>query len=188
MFTVKSDIEFPSTMIPRFLLPVVAFLATLAPFSFCAAETLQATAVIHGDQDGGTISRHLYGHFAEHLGRCIYDGIWVGEGSSIPNSRGMRTDIIEALRKLKIPNLRWPGGCFADNYHWRDGILECEMKNVNAAKVTGRILTADKLDAHNTFDEPDRVKPGSFDKAAIDSGKLAADIPPRSIVVFEVTN
>lgn len=68
------------------------------------------------------ISRHCYGHFAEHLGRCIYDGIWVGEGSSLPNHAGIRRDVVEALRRLRIPNLRWPGGCFADTYHWRDGI------------------------------------------------------------------
>ena len=74
------------------------------------------------DVDGGTISRHIYGHFAEHLGRCIYDGIYVGEDSSIPNVRGIRTDIVEALKKIRIPNLRWPGGCFADDYHWMDGI------------------------------------------------------------------
>src|SRR5262245_7434312 len=82
-----------------------------------AADTLNAKAVVHGESDGGIISRHLYGQFAEHLGRCIYDGIWVGEESRIPNTRGMRTDIIEALRAIKIPNLRWPGGCYADDYH-----------------------------------------------------------------------
>jgi alpha-L-arabinofuranosidase len=68
------------------------------------------------------INRHIYGHFAEHLGYCIYDGIWVGEESSIPNVRGIRTDVVEALRKINAPNLRWPGGCFADVYHWQDGI------------------------------------------------------------------
>ena len=68
------------------------------------------------------ISRHIYGHFAEHLGWCIYDGLWVGEESRIANKCGIRNDIIEALRRIQIPNLRWPGGCFADNYHWMDGI------------------------------------------------------------------
>ena len=68
------------------------------------------------------ISKHIYGHFAEHLGRCIYDGIFVGEKSKIQNINGVRTDIIKALKDLKIPNLRWPGGCFADYYHWKDGI------------------------------------------------------------------
>lgn len=71
---------------------------------------------------GPPISKHLYGHFAEHLGRCIYDGLWVGEGSSIPNTRGVRNDIVGALRKMKVPNLRWPGGCFADQYDWRAGV------------------------------------------------------------------
>lgn len=68
------------------------------------------------------ISKHIYGQFSEHLGHCIYGGIWVGENSSIPNKRGIRNDVVEALMKIKIPNLRWPGGCFADEYHWMDGI------------------------------------------------------------------
>jgi len=78
--------------------------------------------VIHADKGAETISRNIYGHFAEHLGRCIYAGIWVGPDSSIPNTRGIRNDIVEALKKIKIPVLRWPGGCFADEYHWKDGI------------------------------------------------------------------
>ncbi|QGW27557.1 alpha-N-arabinofuranosidase [Phnomibacter ginsenosidimutans] len=70
-----------------------------------------------------TISRHIYGHFAEHLGRCIYDGIYVGDTNKvIPNTDGVRNDIIAALQQLKVPNLRWPGGCFADTYHWKDGV------------------------------------------------------------------
>lgn len=77
---------------------------------------------VYTQQERGTINRHIYGHFAEHLGRCIYDGFYVGEDSPIPNTRGFRNDIVEALRKINIPNLRWPGGCFADEYHWRDGI------------------------------------------------------------------
>jgi len=78
--------------------------------------------MINADQGRQTISRHIYGHFAEHLGRCIYGGIYVGQESSIPNTRGIRNDVVTALRNLNIPNLRWPGGCFADEYHWRDGV------------------------------------------------------------------
>jgi alpha-N-arabinofuranosidase len=74
------------------------------------------------DQPKGTINRNIYGHFAEHLGRLIYEGLWVGEDSTIPNTRGLRNDVVSALRELRIPVLRWPGGCFADEYHWRDGI------------------------------------------------------------------
>ncbi|MBN1782612.1 alpha-N-arabinofuranosidase [bacterium] len=78
--------------------------------------------IVHADQGKETISRHIYGHFSEHLGHCIYGGIWVGEDSKIPNTRGIRKDVVEALKKINIPNLRWPGGCFADEYHWMDGI------------------------------------------------------------------
>ncbi|MBO0884129.1 MAG: alpha-N-arabinofuranosidase, partial [Mycobacterium sp.] len=81
-----------------------------------------ARLVVDLDVPGSRISRHLYGHFAEHLGRCIYGGFYVGEDSPIPNAGGIRLDVVEALRGLNIPNLRWPGGCFADFYHWRDGI------------------------------------------------------------------
>jgi alpha-L-arabinofuranosidase len=80
------------------------------------------TLTIYADSGKNTISRNIYGHFSEHLGRCIYGGIWVGENSPIPNTRGIRNDVIAALRRIRIPNLRWPGGCFADEYHWRDGI------------------------------------------------------------------
>ncbi|WP_227497077.1 alpha-N-arabinofuranosidase [Planctomonas psychrotolerans] len=82
----------------------------------------EARIVINLDVPGAVISRHLYGHFAEHLGRCIYGGFWVGEDSDIPNEGGIRLDVVDALKRLGIPNLRWPGGCFADEYHWRDGI------------------------------------------------------------------
>lgn len=68
------------------------------------------------------INKNIYGHFSEHLGRCIYEGIYVGEESTIPNVKGMRSDVIEALKNIKVPVLRWPGGCFADEYHWKDGI------------------------------------------------------------------
>ncbi len=87
-----------------------------------AADGQPARLVVHADQGKDIINRNVYGHFAEHLGRCIYDGLWVGKDSEIPNTSGVRTDVIEALKEIHIPNLRWPGGCFADNYHWRDGI------------------------------------------------------------------
>ncbi len=86
------------------------------------------------------INREIYGHFSEHLGRCIYNGIYVGENSSVPNKNGIRTDVIEALKRIKIPVLRWPGGCFADEYHWKDGIGEKterkKLVNTNWGQVT----------------------------------------------------
>ncbi len=78
--------------------------------------------VIDIERQGAKIDRNIYGHFSEHLGRCIYEGIWVGEKSKIPNVRGIRKDVVQALKKIKVPVLRWPGGCFADEYHWQDGI------------------------------------------------------------------
>lgn len=92
----------------------------LAPLGLQAQE--KATVSLHPDKAENTISRHIYGQFAEHLGTCIYGGLWVGEDSSIPNTQGYRNDVLNALKELSIPNLRWPGGCFADEYHWMDGI------------------------------------------------------------------
>ncbi len=68
------------------------------------------------------INKEIYGQFAEHLGTCIYGGLWVGPESSIPNTQGYRNDVLQALRDIKVPVMRWPGGCFADEYHWMDGI------------------------------------------------------------------
>ncbi|MBD0378953.1 alpha-N-arabinofuranosidase [Paenibacillus sedimenti] len=88
---------------------------------------------INADMAKGKINRNIYGHFSEHLGRCIYEGIWVGEDSPIPNTKGIRNDVLAALKKIKVPVLRWPGGCFADEYHWKDGVgpLESRKKMIN---------------------------------------------------------
>lgn len=86
------------------------------------AASQKVTVELMPEQATDTISRMLYGQFAEHLGGCVYGGIWVGEDSPIPNTRGYRNDALQAIRDLEIPVLRWPGGCFADDYHWRDGI------------------------------------------------------------------
>lgn len=78
--------------------------------------------IVNADINRGKINKNIYGHFAEHLGRCIYEGIWVGEHSAIPNTKGIRDDVLAALKQINIPVLRWPGGCFADEYHWKDGV------------------------------------------------------------------
>ena len=99
-----------------------------------------ATLVVDADASKYTISRHIYGHFSEHLGRCIYDGYWVSEGMKVPKQDRIRLDIVDALKKIHIPNLRWPGGCFADEYHWRDGIGPRDQRptmiNTNWGNVT----------------------------------------------------
>src|SRR3954463_4567035 len=83
---------------------------------------MSAKVLLHLDEPGATIRPELYGHFAEHLGACVEEGLWVGEDSPIPNIGGLRADIVEALQRLGVPVLRWPGGCFADDYHWADGV------------------------------------------------------------------
>jgi alpha-L-arabinofuranosidase len=98
------------------LILFICLFAYYSPFA-------QNSILLNADDTRDTISRHIYGHFAEHLGKCIYGGFYVGENNKkIPNTKGVRNDVVQALKKLQIPNLRWPGGCFADTYHWKDGI------------------------------------------------------------------
>src|SRR5687768_4570302 len=95
----------------------------LFSFLFTINSIGQNTIAIQTDGGKTKINRHIYGHFAEHLGRSIYGGFYVGEkNTTIPHTAGVRNDVVDALKKLKVPNLRWPGGCFADTYHWKDGI------------------------------------------------------------------
>ena len=108
--------------------------------------------VLNADQGRGQISRHLYGHFAEHLGRCIYDGIWVGEDSPIPNTRGIRNDVLAALRQIKVPVLRWPGGCYADGYHWKDGVGPKEERPRTVNFHWGDVVEDNHFGTHEFLD------------------------------------
>jgi alpha-N-arabinofuranosidase len=108
--------------------------------------------VIHADEGKETISRNIYGHFSEHLGRCIYEGFWVGEDSSIPNTRGIRNDVVEALRRIKIPVLRWPGGCFADEYHWKEGIGPREERPSMINTHWGMVKETNAFGTHEFLD------------------------------------
>jgi alpha-N-arabinofuranosidase len=107
--------------LPTFVLGFLA-LPLVAIAEEAASTATTNKLVIHADQGKITINRNIYGQFSEHLGHCIYEGLWVGEASPIPNTRGIRNDVVAALKKIRLPVLRWPGGCFADEYHWRDGI------------------------------------------------------------------
>src|SRR5438045_9420532 len=90
---------------------------------FCVHAVAQNVIVLYPGDAKDTINKNIYGMFSEHLGSGIYGGIYVGEGNKkIPNVNGIRLDVISALKKLKVPVLRWPGGCFADTYHWKDAI------------------------------------------------------------------
>jgi alpha-N-arabinofuranosidase len=116
------------------------------------AEPFNAELVIRADQPKSTINRNIYGHFAEHLGRCIYDGIWVGEESHIPNTRGIRNDVVAALKNLNIPVLRWPGGCFADEYHWRDGIGPRDKRPRRINTTWGGVIETNAFGTHEFLD------------------------------------
>ncbi|MDP4088563.1 MAG: alpha-L-arabinofuranosidase C-terminal domain-containing protein, partial [Bacillota bacterium] len=111
-----------------------------------------AKVIINTDIKKGKIDKNIYGNFAEHLGRCIYGGFWVGEDSDIPNVNGIRKDVVDALKELQLPVLRWPGGCFADEYHWRDGIGQAEkrpkMVNVN----WGGVVENNHFGTHEFFE------------------------------------
>ena len=97
-----------------------AVIVALLPVTAQAED--HATLTIDATRSGAKIDRRIFGQFAEHLGSGIYDGIWVGKNSKIPNTRGIRNDVVAALKDIKVPVVRWPGGCFADEYHWRRGI------------------------------------------------------------------
>ncbi len=103
------------------------------------------------------ISRHIYGHFAEHLGRCVYEGIWVGEDSPIPNTRGIRKDVVAALRAIQVPLVRWPGGCFADEYHWMDGIGPKENRKEMINTHWGNLVENNHFGTHEYFDFCEQV-------------------------------
>ena len=100
----------------------------LALCATSASAQLSAEITIHANDGKQIIPKEIYGQFSEHLGTCIYGGLWVGKDSSIPNINGYRADVFNALKDLKIPVLRWPGGCFADEYHWMDGIGPQEQR------------------------------------------------------------
>jgi alpha-L-arabinofuranosidase len=118
----------------------IPLILIMTVYSFIAYSQSSVALVVDAGASKYTISRHIYGHFSEHLGRCIYDGYWVAPSMNVPKQDRIRLDIVEALKRIKIPNLRWPGGCFADEYHWRDGIgprnQRPTMINTNWGNVT----------------------------------------------------
>ncbi len=127
---------------PIFLLLLVTSLSASA----------QVRVSVHESDPGPVIPKEIYGQFSEHLGRCIYDGIWVGPDSPIPNIDGYRKDVLEALKALKVPVLRWPGGCFADEYHWRDGIGPRETRPRMINSNWGGTLEDNSFGTHEFLD------------------------------------
>jgi alpha-N-arabinofuranosidase len=147
------------------------FLLTgLIVHSLCSSG--QATIVLHPERAKETINRNIYGHFAEHLGRCIYDGIYVGDTSRIPNTAGVRNDIIKALKKLKVPNLRWPGGCFADTYHWKDGIGPKDKRPAIVNRWWGGVTENNSFGTHDFLDLCERIGAEPYLAGNVGSGTV----------------
>jgi alpha-N-arabinofuranosidase len=151
-----------------------ATLAVLAVLTLGAVaqspDRLAADLTIRADRPGATINRNIYGHFAEHLGRLVYDGIWVGDGSRIPNTRGMRNDIVAALKSLNIPVLRWPGGCFADEYHWRDGIGPRDQRPRRINTHWGGVVETNAFGTHEFMDLAEQIGAAPYIAGNLGSG------------------
>ena len=129
-----------------------------------------ARAVLRADQPGPVVNKNLYGHFAEHLGRGIYEGLWVGPQSKIPNTRGIRNDVVAALKELQIPVLRWPGGCFADEYHWRDGIGPREKRPSMINTHWGGVVEDNSFGTHEFMDLVEQLGTEAYVTGNVGSG------------------
>ena len=120
----------------------------------------------------GTINKNIYGHFSEHLGRCIYQGLYVGEGSPIPNVRGIRSEAVAALKKIGVPVLRWPGGCFADEYHWEDGIGPKETRRRMVNTHWGGVVEDNSFGVHEFMDLCEQIGCEPYINANVGSGTV----------------
>jgi alpha-N-arabinofuranosidase len=130
------------------------------------------TLSLHVEAPGPTISRHIFGQFAEHLGRGIYGGIWVGPDSSIPNTRGIRNDVVAALKELHVPNVRWPGGCFADEYHWRKGIGPADRRPATLNTNWGGVIEPNTFGTHEFMDFVQQIGAEPYVSVNVGSGTV----------------
>ena len=128
--------------------------------------------LIHVDQGKHRIAPEIYGHFAEHLGRCVYEGFWVGPDSDIPNVRGIRTDVVEALKKMKVPVLRWPGGCFADEYHWKEGVGQPKKRGKMINTHWGRVIDDHAFGTHEFMDLCEMLDSEAYIAGNVGSGTV----------------
>lgn len=128
--------------------------------------------LINPNEKIATINKDIYGHFSEHLGRCIYEGIYVGEDSKIPNVNGMRCDVVNALREMGIPVLRWPGGCFADEYHWKDGIGKKSERKKMINTHWGGVVEDNSFGTHEYFELCRQLGCDTYVNANVGSGSV----------------
>jgi alpha-L-arabinofuranosidase len=157
--------------ITRALLCAAACLCFAATNAVAADASLPVTVDI--SKPGARIDRHIFGQFAEHLGRGIYEGVWVGPDSPIPNTRGIRNDVVEALRAIKVPNVRWPGGCFADEYHWRNGIGPRDRRPATLNPNWGGVIEPNTFGSHEFMDFVQQIGADAYLSINVGSGTAA---------------
>jgi len=138
--------------------------------AFAAVETVKADLTVHADQPKSKIDRNIYGQFAEHLGAGIYGGLWVGENSKIPNTRGYRNDVVAALKTLGVPLVRWPGGCFADEYHWREGIGPRDKRPVKVNTTWGGVEETNAFGTHEFLDFAELIGADAYVNGNVGTG------------------
>lgn len=148
------------------------FLLLCSFFSNGQTQQKENNLVVNVNLGTETINRNIYGHFAEHLGHCIYGGFWVGEGSPIPNTKGIRNDVVAALKELHIPVLRWPGGCFADDYHWMDGIGPREQRPSMINTHWGGVTEDNSFGTHEFMDLCELLECEPYISANLGSGTV----------------
>lgn len=145
-------------------------LASLSASTVMAETAPETTMTIYADRPGAIINKNVYGQFSEHLGSGIYGGIYVGENSPIPNTGGFRNDVIAALKELKVPMIRWPGGCFADEYHWRDGIGPKDKRPVRINTNWGGVPENNSFGTHEFFDLVEMIGADAYVNANVGTG------------------
>jgi alpha-L-arabinofuranosidase len=149
-----------------FLVSLALITLTLTAAPFAAAQ--KVNLFVDVSKSGAKIDRNIFGQFAEHLGKGVYEGIWVGPASSIPNTRGIRNDVVAALKAIKVPNVRYPGGCFADEYHWRHGIGPRRTETLNPN--WGGVLEPNTFGTHEFMDFLDQIGSEAFLSVNVGSG------------------
>lgn len=145
---------------------LLSFLLLVCAVPFATAQKVELTVDV--SKAGAKIDRNIFGQFAEHLGHGIYEGIWVGPDSPIPNTRGIRNDVVTALKALKVPNVRWPGGCFADEYHWRNGIGPQRAIALNPN--WGGVIEPNSFGTHEFMDFMDQIGSDAYVSVNVGSG------------------
>ncbi|HEX9106437.1 MAG TPA: hypothetical protein VF832_04405, partial [Longimicrobiales bacterium] len=149
------------------LAALVLFVA-FQPGAVQAQERIELT--VDASRSGAKIDRNIFGQFAEHLGSGVYGGIWVGPGSSVPNTRGIRNDVVAALKALKVPNVRWPGGCYADDYHWRKGVGPTRAVTLNPS--WGGVTESNAFGSHEFMDFLDQIGADAYLSINLGSGTV----------------